>query len=464
MIALFIPPDAMAGQPLKFGNRLYYFLAMRRSLLSIFSASLAVITMSLLFGSCVEKEDVPEKEIEIKKEIEIEKEPDKPVEPSEPNQEEDLSTYRFEFSAIKESGVSADDNSTRALDETVSGETPRILPTFKVGDKVYMYKRGNGYNPISGLYEYNFKEVGVLTAQEEGVETTLVGDVDPELAVFFYANEYGYLQPTEDFELVFSYRHRLTFNYEGQKGTLQDIADNYDYATTYMRTYKEKYVYDDSGNGGWKQILLNIDHENKRITIPDKIRFRSEQSIFKFILKDEEGNPLVPDKLAIATDVYSGPYSYSSDPRAPVKLIKNVNLLTYNNDAGAGKGFRVGTIEVTNSSKSNIVYASLAGNGYGNYWWSSYNDHGDYQETLLAKCDFVLTATVGEDTYVFRKPASYGFIKDWFYVIEVWMSKYTGPLPVVPDEPEPEEEITDPDTEITTEGSRYGQGTVGTLK
>lgn len=330
-------------------------------------------------------------------------------------------SFRIEFDAIKAFGDVAgfEDNSTnssgavstRVLSETVSGGgKPQIDATFKIGDVVYMYQ-------FFHETDLSYKQVGVLYATKAGPETVLTGDVDPELAVSFTENSYGDVYP--DFKLVFSYKHELVFDYREQTGTLEDIDENYDYAVAEL----------DVRN-------LVIDHENKVIQLPDKIRFYSSQAIVKFVLYDEKGQPIIPDKLTIDTE--ENPSTMATDGSADdsnSKIINYLNVLELENgpsqsDIYLGGGVQYGPLVVFPSANNNEVYVSLPGRNLN--WW---NPH---RINYLKTCKFTLTATVGSDTYSYVKEQQYDsylsyiyeydyykkvyFYTDYYYVIEVHMT------------------------------------------
>ena len=127
--------------------------------------------------------------------------------------------------------------------------------TWTTGDKVY-------------VYDVNTKTViGELIAQEDGAESTLKGIFYDEATIPDVGDLLALLFP------------KTTFDYKNQKGTLEDIAENYDYALA--------------------NVTITVkDEVNKTITTTDAA-FTNAQSIVKFTLKDLEGNALDADYMNV---------------------------------------------------------------------------------------------------------------------------------------------------------------------
>ena len=76
-----------------------------------------------------------------------------------------------------------------------------------------------------------------------------------------------------------------TMSYEGQKGTLEDIAANYDYAVAYVNV-----------------ASLEDVGANTRITPSGTANFVNQQAIVKFKFQDKDGHQLKVNDLTITTD------------------------------------------------------------------------------------------------------------------------------------------------------------------
>ena len=181
-------------------------------------------------------------------------------------------TYTLTVTATK-----GDDDLTRAL----SLDDKTLNATWASGEKVDVYIEQDVYEmgsmiPIRSAY-YN---VGTLTALGSGAKATLSGDVTfpgsvsgrPRLLLFYGSPSY---------------------DYRGQKGTLEDVSANYDFASGAIS--RNKYTI-----------------ENGVIT-PDKpVSFSNRQAIVRFILKDAEGHPLSTNRLTVsATQEYTFNMAYN---------------------------------------------------------------------------------------------------------------------------------------------------------
>lgn len=102
--------------------------------------------------------------------------------------------------------------------------------------------------------------LGTLEAESEGIETTLSGELDHRASNGQY---YLFVKSAQK-------------DYTGQNGTFENLS-NYDYA--------EVVVYDPSESG---DIILN------------DIVFSNTQSMIKFVLNDEGGNPIYPTHFSIS--------------------------------------------------------------------------------------------------------------------------------------------------------------------
>ena len=142
--------------------------------------------------------------------------------------------------------ASKGDTGTRAL--SLEGKT--LTASWKEGEEVNVYKGD--------------EQIGTLTAQSSGTSTTLKGTITGTLA--------------QGDNLVLKF---CSPKYATQKGTLDYIAANCDYATAEV-------------------AVSSIDETAGTVTIGDA-RFVSQQAVVKFTLKWNTGEPLSEgvDQLAI---------------------------------------------------------------------------------------------------------------------------------------------------------------------
>ena len=107
-------------------------------------------------------------------------------------------------------------------------------------------------------------QIGELTAQGDGLSTILSGEIDGasvnNLIMFMYP--------------------RFPIDYRGQKGTLEDLAQRYDYS--YQGGYSSSFTV----SGG--EITGSISDP-----------FMNMQAIIRFHLEDVDGNPIIADQLSI---------------------------------------------------------------------------------------------------------------------------------------------------------------------
>ena len=313
------------------------------------------------------------------------------------------------LSAHEEVSDESSDAGTRALVENTGTNGGRwILATWEAGDKVYVYK----VSGIAMTAASMFTKVGVLTATKNGVpfqdmegdeggspgrrlgnlfyETDLVGEIDADLTL---GDRDG---------LLFSYKHELGCDYTGQKGTLADIDANYDYALCY--------------------IQARIDHDYKKIKIPGKLHFESQQAIVRFELIDEEDNPLIPSKLTVEATPY-GSWRNGLMPSWGIDdMFEAITLNTENST-------NVAPIEVSNSSNSNIVYAAIRGNYFHPPYYGGIAHYGGIGYSFvksgdLYSCVFDMTATVGSDTYTYHRGLWHCYLNT-YHEVRVRMKKQT---------------------------------------
>ena len=145
---------------------------------------------------------------------------------------------------------------TRAL--SLSGST--LNATWSVGDEVKVY---NGDT-----------EIGTLTAQNSGTNTTLTGSLTTA--------------PNVNDELTLKF---LSPDYSAQEGTLEYIAANCDYAVATV-------------------TVNTVNTTEKTITTTGNADFHNQQAIVKFTLTDNAATPVDISKLTLSVstirDVYTG--------------------------------------------------------------------------------------------------------------------------------------------------------------
>ena len=160
-------------------------------------------------------------------------------------------TYTMTVTASK----STDDATTRALG--LSGNT--LNATWAKGEKVDVYTVTSGAT-ITDPSVYT--KVGTLTASADGATATLTGTVTfsdkPRLELYYGSP---------------------SWTYEGQKGTLEDISANFDYAMVGLASNKYEIT----------------DGVITPKTSP--LSFTNLQAIVKFTLKDADGDPISVSSL-----------------------------------------------------------------------------------------------------------------------------------------------------------------------
>lgn len=115
----------------------------------------------------------------------------------------------------------------------------------------------------------NYQVVGTLSPTVNAASSPLSGTLTGEFAV----ND----------ELTLTYPQQSIL-YTGQKGTLEDIAENYNFATATV-------------------TVTSVDAENKALTATDA-NFTNQQAIVKFTLKDKATDePINATALGVAADV-----------------------------------------------------------------------------------------------------------------------------------------------------------------
>lgn len=109
-----------------------------------------------------------------------------------------------------------------------------------------------------------------------------------------------------------------TMSYEGQKGTLEDIAANYDYAVAYVNA---------------------AEIENGNITPNGPANFVNQQAIVKFKFLDKAGKPLDVSKLTITAS--SGMLVQQKTYRDMYVFVPNYTLVTDDCSEGVAKEYKI---------------------------------------------------------------------------------------------------------------------------
>lgn len=198
-------------------------------------------------------------------------------------------TYTLVVNATK-----GNDDTTKAL--SLDGKT--LNATWAAGEKVDVYTVTDGASLTDPAV---YTKVGTLTASADGVTTTLSGTVtfsgQPRL-------ELWYGSPS--------------WSYEGQKGTLEDISDHFDYAMAALAPSKY------SISGG--------------VITPtaSPISFTNLQAIVKFTLKDTDGKPITASSLTFKR---AGTRYFQLNHNASTSSISSDESFTVTRDVAASEFF-----------------------------------------------------------------------------------------------------------------------------
>ncbi len=152
-----------------------------------------------------------------------------------------------------------------------------ITPSWTEGEEVgvHTFYEDDGYlTPI---------HLGFVKSNHTGNPTTLVGDI-PQLS--------GYKNIQKGSQLIFTFPNSSQsggdFNYyDGQDGTLETIASNFDYASATAEV--EDFLKEPEGD----KLYIQLKGGNH-------LNFINHTSITAFSFKDEEGNTLVPATFMIS--------------------------------------------------------------------------------------------------------------------------------------------------------------------
>ena len=257
-------------------------------------------------------------------------------------------------------GAKDSDATTRALALDESGIKNVLNATWTVGDKVIVY--------LNRETRFGYPELGTLTAQSSGESTTLTGTI--QTTGITVGGGFG--DPVETYDLTTD--DKLYLSYSGtlgeglqsfsqqQDGTLQKLADYFDYA-------------------GADVTVSSV--SGSTVTISEaSAQFENLSFIIRFTLQDmATGSAISPSNLAIKCET-TGAY--------PVESRNNIEIpaTTYQTN---GEG---------------VVFVQLPRTN----------------QTTGFTGDITLTATVGDDTYTYTK-SGVNFTNGKYYEITVKMSK-----------------------------------------
>lgn len=254
---------------------------MKKNLLSV-PAVVAMMTMATVFTACSSDND---------------------------EQQETATRGTLILDADKSGYLDAGESGTRALSE--EGTT---IKTYwdKDADKVTVFAN-------------NWKNnIGTVTPQPEKVPE----GASPQRTKLEGPITYSNLKVGDVLNLIFP---RPEWQYTGQKGTIADISENFDYITTNINV-----VYIDPGN------------QSNPVYSTTALFGKAQQAIVKFTLLDGNGNPLdLPDKpeLSITT--------------AANQLVTKCNL----DGTTADKG---GPLVIKPETKTNVFYVAIRNENEGN--------------------------------------------------------------------------------------------------
>jgi hypothetical protein len=240
------------------------------------------------------------------------------------------------------------ESTTRVLAEGTNPNTgkPIIVASWETTDNVYVY-----YNEVGGTYT----EHGVLRPTANAADATLIGILtgfDDNFITSTTIDGAG-------FDIQLQFPRKGNFTWEGQRGTLADIAQKYDWATATVRVTAAK----------------PVDDNNKTLDA-GYATFVNQQAIVKFTLKDNAGDPLTPSSLTISAT-------------GLVKYVDNI-------------GDNTGDVTITPTGSTNVIWAALRG---------------------ISESIVTLTATVGNDIYSYTTKSPKTFANGKYYDITVKMTK-----------------------------------------
>lgn len=246
--------------------------------------------------------------------------------------------------AMAEAGLTGGDAQTRAL--SYDSETKTLNATWKTGEKVKVIAADAKTLAIT--------ECGTLTATvnpDDATEATLTGTLTTA--------------PAEGSGIILIYPS-YPWDYTGQKGTLENIAANYDYAISIILS------------GDW-----SMENNHISVTGDAPVEFENKQAIVRFNLQDKAGNAISATSLTVH--------------EASNKLVQTVE---------SELSRTCGDLTITPEDASSVIWVALNG--------------VDESTSVLT-----LTATTEDgDTYTYTTKLSFtGFTHGQFYSITVKMNR-----------------------------------------
>lgn len=239
--------------------------------------------------------------------------------------------------------ASKEGSATRALSFDATDKS--LSASWARGEKVYVCDRGN----------ISFD--GFIQPLQEGTVARLNGSISPSRT----------LSLPIDLYLLFP---RKEWNYTGQKGTLSDIAANYDYASAPVSLYELT---------------------ESAVGAAQTASFSAQQAMVKFSLCDASGSPLSASSLRVSARGLVQSVSVSHSGAAAT----TTGSATYSTDDACGD------ITITPTAATPTVWAALRG--------------------VESAPVVSLTADVGGGTYVYRRTTPTTFAQGKPYVITVKM-------------------------------------------
>lgn len=296
--------------------------------------------------------------------------------PEQPSKEK---CYKLSFNAT----ISQSDALTRALG--YDSENPKQLNAWwETTEKVYAVNMSAVMSGGSGDVTID----GYLQPSSNGVTTTLSGWLTP-------AEEIHAMEGKTPGDILFFVYPSLAVDYTGQDGTLETIAQKYDYAQAItMVTSTENGILEVMDASSMFLSGKDPEPDPKPLMAPatrgsldNTIPFISSQAIVKFTLVDKEtGNPINATSLTIdAKNIYG----------------ESMLMTTSSFDHA-----EYGTVAINRTSPTdNVIYAALS-------------EETEYSGTL----NYELVAFDGTDAYTYTKSgARFEFGK--YYEIKVKMQK-----------------------------------------
>ena len=243
----------------------------------------------------------------------------------------------------------------RAYKMTIEASKAPITRGLQYNEENYtlsaLWKKGENVavlTPDLTSSAYHFKQIGELIAQGVGPSTILSGEV------------YG--EPAMDM-LLFMYP-RYPMDYTGQKGTLDDIAQRYDYSAQ---------------AGNYSSFTVN----GGEITGSISQSFINYQAIIRFQLENGNGDPIIADQLII------------HDSGNPSRLVK-VTYMSSDDDTG--------DITISLDDPSSEIWAAIC----------IPNNNTTF--------DLTLTATAEDHTYICNV-GSVTLYQNYFYPVKAVMKE-----------------------------------------